>query len=294
MASSDPLIRAYEEGAGGSDSVDDHALDRELAERIAAAIDAARSSFPELTVDDVSIARHLGRHVRTDADWTRLRAAELCLALACGSGEAAALLRFESLFADTLEAAERRFRRAAVPTDELGQILRERLFVSNGAPKILEYSGQGFLENWLRITAVRTFTDAVRAGPKREVPLPESLLEVESGDDAELTYLKTHYREELKRAFESAVGSLDGGARNLLRQSVVQRLTVDQIGALYGVHRATAARRVDKAREELLVATRTHLKDQLHVEENELDSIMNLLRSRMDLSVGRVLGASDE
>ena len=34
--------------------------------------------------------------------------------------------------------------------------------------------------------------------------------------------------------------------------------------------------------------------EQLHVEENELDSIMNLLRSRMDLSVGRVLAGSDE
>ena len=110
----------------------------------------------------------------------------------------------------------------------------------------------------------------------------------------QLTYLKTHYREQLKRAFESAVNTLDGGARNLLRQSVVQRLTVDQIGALYGVHRATAARRVEKAREDLLLATRTHLMEQLHVEENELDSIMNLLRSRMDLSVGRVLCASDE
>ena len=202
--------------------------------------------------------------------------------------------RFEALFATTLAAAERRFQRAAVPTEELAQILRERLFVCGGSPKILEYSGQGFLENWLRVTAVRTFTDAVRSGPKREVPLPESLLEVESGEDAELSYLKTHYREQLKQAFEAAVGSLEGGARNLLRQSVVQRLTVDQIGALYGVHRATAARRVEKARADLLAATRTHLMEQLHVEENELDSIMNLLRSRMDLSVGRVLAGSDE
>ena len=289
MASTDPLVEAFEQGACGRGS-----QASQLAERIRTAIASGKSSFPELTVADVASARHLGRHIREEDDWNRLRPGEFCLALACGLGEPAALQRFESLFATTLEAAERRFQRAAVPTEELSQILRERLFVSGGSPKILEYSGQGFLENWLRVTAVRTFTDAVRAGPKREVPLPESLLEVESGEDAELSYLKTHYREQLKQAFEAAVGSLEGGARNLLRQSVVQRLTVDQIGALYGVHRATAARRVEKARADLLAATRTHLMEQLHVEENELDSIMNLLRSRMDLSVGRVLAGSDE
>jgi RNA polymerase sigma-70 factor len=227
----DPVVQAFEEGCSGRPSTLS-SIPGDLADRVARAAEAVRRAFPDLEVDPVALARHLGRHVHDEPAWERLRPSELALCLACGSGSSAAVARFEALFEPTLRAVLRRFSTANVPADELAQLLRERLFVGNGSPKILEYSGQGFLENWLRVTAVRTFTDAVRSGPKREVPLPEGLLEAESGDDVELTYLKTHYRAALKRAFEHAVSSLDGGSRNLLRQSVVQRLTIDQIGAL--------------------------------------------------------------
>jgi RNA polymerase sigma-70 factor (ECF subfamily) len=289
MPAPDPVFQAFEEGSSGRAPPPD-----DLPGRVARVLDAARSAFPELAIDPRDLARHLGRHVHDEPAWERLRPAEFALCLACGRGSREALSRFEVLFEPTLRAALRRFATANVPADELSQLLRERLFVGSGSPKILEYSGQGFLENWLRVTAVRTFTDAVRSGPKREVPLPEGLLEAESGDDVELAYLKTHYRAALKQAFEHAVGALEGGSRNLLRQSVVQRLTIDQIGALYGIHRATAARRVEKAKADLLVLTRARLMEQLHVEETELDSIMNLVRSRFDLSVGRVLSSGDE
>jgi RNA polymerase sigma-70 factor, ECF subfamily len=289
MLPSDPVVQAFAEGSAGRSPMPDG-----VAERVTRAVEAARRAFPDLEVDPVAFARHLGRHVHDEPAWERLRPSELALCFACGRGSSAAVSRFESLFEPMLRSVLRRFASANVPSDELEQLLRERLFVGNGSPKILEYSGQGFLENWLRVTAVRTFTDAVRSGPKREVPLPEGLLEAESGDDVELSYLKTHYRAALKQAFEHAVSSLDGGSRNLLRQSVVQRLTIDQIGALYGIHRATAARRVEKAKADLLVATRSRLMEQLHVEEPELDSIMNLVRSRFDLSVGRVLSSGDE
>lgn len=267
-----------------------------LDEALRGAIDAAQAAWPDVGFDEIALAAHLGRHAPDgpfEEGWARLRPAELGLAFACGRGDDKALAHFERVFSPTIDAVLRRFRNVPTPADDLVQLLRERLFVGAGKPKILDYSGQGFLENWLRVTALRTFTDAARAAPKRESAFPDALLEVDDGEDVELAFLKRHYRSEFKEAFEQAVSALESGTRNLLRQSVVQRLNIDQIGALYGVHRATAARRLERAKEDLLVATRTRLMERLAVDRDELESIMGLIRSRLDVSVGRVLQKSD-
>jgi RNA polymerase sigma-70 factor, ECF subfamily len=290
------IVQAYLE------AIDDPArrndLDPErLDEALRGAIDAAQAAWPDVRFDPIALSGHLGRHAPPDASfdegWARLRPIEIGLAFACGRGDDKALAHFERVFSPTIDAVLRRFRNVPTPADDLVQLLRERLFVGGGKPKILDYSGQGFLENWLRVTALRTFTDAARAAPKRESAFPDALLEVDDGEDVELAFLKRHYRSEFKEAFEQAVVTLESGTRNLLRQSVVQRLNIDQIGALYGVHRATAARRLERAKEDLLVATRTRLMERLAVDRDELESIMGLIRSRLDVSVGRVLQKSD-
>jgi len=69
----------------------------------------------------------------------------------------------------------------------------------------------------------------------------------------------------------------------------MERLSIDQIGALYHLHRATAARRVVKAREALLTATRTALAARLGLTTEQLESVLQLIASRMDASVERLL-----
>jgi RNA polymerase sigma-70 factor (ECF subfamily) len=80
----------------------------------------------------------------------------------------------------------------------------------------------------------------------------------------------------------------------LLRQSVVHGLNIDQIAAVFGVHRATAARRVERAREALLAATRKSLMSRLSIDRTEFESVMALIKSRLDVSIHRVLGSRSE
>src|SRR4029079_11566005 len=132
----------------------------------------------------------------------------------------------------------------------------------DGRPRIALYTGQGFLQNWLRVTTTRTFIDCCRLNPEApEVPIRNELVAVlpEPKGDPELALLKREHVTHFKASFAEAVAALDSADRLLLKQHLVERLTIDQLGALYHLHRASAARRIAKARDALLVATRIAL-----------------------------------
>jgi RNA polymerase sigma-70 factor (ECF subfamily) len=112
----------------------------------------------------------------------------------------------------------------------------------------------------------------------------------EPGADPELQLLKRQHLAHFKAAFAEAVGTLDSSDRVVLRQHFVERLTIDQIGAVYHLHRATAARRLARAREALLAATRAALARRLGLAPVELESVLELIASRMEASVERLLG----
>ncbi len=71
---------------------------------------------------------------------------------------------------------------------------------------------------------------------------------------------------------------------------MVNGWSVDRIGALYGVHRVTASRWVAAAREQLGAAIRSELASRLAISVDEVDSIVRLVQSRVDLSLERLLG----
>jgi RNA polymerase sigma-70 factor (ECF subfamily) len=103
--------------------------------------------------------------------------------------------------------------------------------------------------------------------------------------DAELEHAKAHYVEQFKQAFSAALRGLSARDQTLLRQHVIDGLTIDQLGALYHVHRATAARNLERARRAVLVATRARLAAVLQVKPSELDSILRLIRSRVEVTL---------
>jgi RNA polymerase sigma-70 factor (ECF subfamily) len=244
---------------------------------------------------------------RFDADgeeaaswWDHLHAGDFGLACGCARGAAPALSEFEQRYGEEIARVARRFERPALPADDLVQRLRGKLFLGGeqrddpeGArPKIAAYGGQGFLQNWVRVTTTRFFIDCGRwGGSPPEVPMAEGLLDSlrETGDDAELELLKREHTTHFKAAFAEAVGALDGEERVWLRQHLVERLTIDQLGALYHLHRATAARRLAKAREALLAAARRALARRLGLPVARLGGALALLESRLDVSMERLL-----
>jgi len=60
-----------------------------------------------------------------------------------------------------------------------------------------------------------------------------------------------------------------------------------------GLHRATAARRLARARRLLATAVRERLVATLEVEERELAHVFELVLSKLDLSLRRILATPD-
>src|SRR5262249_44276068 len=120
-----------------------------------------------LSRDDFAaeIAARLDRDSETVASfWDHLRPADLYLACACARGLSAAIEKFEQTFGGEIGRTARRFERRGLAADDLQQLLRNKLFAAQPgeAPRIASYTGQGYLQNWVRVTTTRAFIDATR------------------------------------------------------------------------------------------------------------------------------------
>lgn len=273
-----------------------------LMARIDGAMSAAIACWPAFNAGISELAVAVGaqllpcQHEAEILAWCdAARLDDFYLALCCGRGETIAIEAFEKHFASDFGRATRRFHGQRFHADDLHQILLEKLFVGPGA-KILEYAGRGHLQNWLRVTATHTFIDVIRGGAQRKREelvahdtLESALLDDALLHDAELQFLKTEYRAAFKQAFAQALQELDASHRTILRQHLVERMSIDELSAVYGSHRSSAARWLAAARDALMHDTRAVLKTQLEVSVNELDSILALIRSRFDVSMTRLL-----
>lgn len=273
-----------------------------LETRLEGAWSTARDQWSALELREEDFLDHMATHLERAtptsdlSDWLHhFQAEDFYLATACYHGSSQAIEAFESQFSRDLDVIVRRFAKTRHPEDDLRQRLREKLFVHTpGRPaKIGDYSGQGFLQNWLRVTATRTMIDLTRYGAqhKREdLAEPEVLIAVPDAHfDTELEFLKREYRAHFKDAFRQAIEELTSRERNLLRHHMVAGHSIDQIGALFGVHRATAARHVARARESLIHKTRSALAARLDLAPEDYESFMELIESRLELSMSRLL-----
>lgn len=191
-----------------------------------------------------------------------------------------------------LEAAFKKMRIPPAHQDDVRQQLWEKLFVGPPRPRILDYSGKGRLRFWFRVTVLRALLDDLRSERRNIEVLSDDLVlgAPSGGADPEIEHLKRVYKKEVGVAFEASVGTLSPEDRNALRSYYAREMTIDEIAAAFGIHRATAARRVNGARDRLLAETRRRLTEKLALQSRELDSVFRLIESRLHLSVGRMLG----
>lgn len=261
-----------------------------------ALLEAGRAAWPGLALEPSAFTQHLERHLENATDREaalgRIRPDDLYLACACARGDGAAISCFERHFAKVIDRALSRFARTDDRKAELRQLLRERLFVAapGGEPRIASYTGQGFLENWLRVAAMRAFVNAERGKKVQSSSDDETLAALAGAGDVELDFLKVHYRSAFRAAFARTVEALDASDRLVLRLSVLKNLSCDDLALTLGVHRATAARRVARAKQMLVDGTRQDLAETLRLDSAELHSILNLVESNLDLSISRLLG----
>jgi RNA polymerase sigma-70 factor (ECF subfamily) len=146
----------------------------------------------------------------------------------------------------------------------------------------------------VRVVATRTLIELARATKDAESIDDEKndgvLPLTAPDDDPEMAYLKRRYAAEVKEAFEEAAGELGPEDRNVLREHYARGLSIDQIAAVRGVHRATAARRLVSARDSVLAGTRRILMTRLRLSRAELESVVRMVESRMHVTAERVFG----
>jgi RNA polymerase sigma-70 factor (ECF subfamily) len=144
------------------------------------------------------------------------------------------------------------------------------------------YDAAHALGAWARVIALRLMLDKVpRRAPERtlEGAVLDSLHAIDG--DPELLAQRSGDARLVRGVIEAACRALDARSRRMLRHSLVEARTVDEIGALYGVHRATAARQVRRALELLVASARAAL--------GGTDAATPVALSRVDLSLERWL-----
>jgi RNA polymerase sigma-70 factor len=93
----------------------------------------------------------------------------------------------------------------------------------------------------------------------------------------------------LRDALTESLAGLELCDRNMLRFHYFHGLGVDQLAEMFCSHRATVVRQLARIRERMLRDTRRGLAARLPVDRAQLDHLHELVRSRFDLAVTRVL-----
>jgi RNA polymerase sigma-70 factor (ECF subfamily) len=258
-----------------------------MTEDLGARLADARAAWPGVAVTDDEFDAFLGERAKAD-DVAKLRIVELFLVCACLRGDANAILHFERRYAREIESALQRFPSLPVGHDDVRQRLREKLFVHRPST-LAGYAGRGDLAAWLRAVIVHMLLDIANR-EARERPTDEGFFDavVDSGSTAEAAYLKQTYRAEFREAFAAALGRIDDREKTLLRYAFADGLSVDEIGAIFRVHRATAARWVSSARARLADETRTDLMARLGVDAGDAESIIRAALSKMGTTLLRL------
>ncbi|HEX5061233.1 MAG TPA: sigma factor-like helix-turn-helix DNA-binding protein [Kofleriaceae bacterium] len=217
-----------------------------------------------------------------------LHTEDLTWARALAGGDRDALDRYESELVPLIDAQLKRRGFTADQIAEVQQTLRARFFVGDAeGPAITGYAGRGRLRSWVLVAALR---EAVR---QRQRFAPE----LSTDDDGMFDLAEraevfaqegTHkdlYRNVFRDAFRKVLGELVARDRNLLRLHVIDELTIDEIGTLHGVHRATAARWLDRVREHVALGVRREVARELGTDMFEASELMQWVKSRIELSL---------
>lgn len=266
-----------------------------VSKALAALVDEATARWPGVAHDDASfvaaLARALDASLDLGAALATVHVTDLFLADACARGDAVALAAFER---DLMPIVDRAVSRAGLgdsTVTELRQRVRTALLVAreDRPPAITTYAGRAPLAAWLRVVAAREA--AALARREHHVPADEDEIGgmVERGLTPELQLDYDAYRSEFRQSFSDAFARLGVADRNLLRLHVLDRVGIDEIAAMHGVHRATSARWLKRVREQLYRDTRRGLMTRLRLSPSEFESALRLVRSQLDVSIARHL-----
>jgi RNA polymerase sigma-70 factor (ECF subfamily) len=245
----------------------------------------AQEKHPDIALPFDDFAAHARRHAAAPTHLI-----DLYLACACARADAAALRWFDRELLGPAKSAIAGLDASPQFVDEVCQRVRTKLLLADtGRPRIADYEGRGGLTAWVTVAAVRTGLTYLRETKRAEKYAgdgwTEALALPDTGD-VEIDLIKQRYREQFTRGLSEACAKLPPRDRTILRMHFVDGLNIDELGVVYGVHRATIARWIAKSRTALLEATRQFLGEHYALPSAELASLDRLVRSQLEVSLG--------
>jgi RNA polymerase sigma-70 factor, ECF subfamily len=264
-----------------------------IEEQLAQLCGEAKATWPDVSVEGAAVVEAFVAKLSGEEPpaITSANVAELYLAIACARGDAVAIAIFDRDYLSVVPQALAGMRLPAATVEDVRSIVRDKLLLADGdrPPRILDYAGRGRLRGLIQVSASRAAIDRIRH-EQREAELPADA-QLAAAGNLELSLIKAQYREAFVAGFTTAVAKLPRRDRNLLRLHVLGGVTLEQLAQMYGVHRATVVRWLAAARAALFDATRDHVAAKLGAPDEELDQMFDLVRSRVELSVERLLAS---
>jgi len=246
-----------------------------------------RQSWPTIALSDADFVAFLGRCVPASGIGPQLHAGDLWLVCGYGRGLPEAIEAVETRYMPRARNLLRRMGVSPTTLEDILQELREKLVeMSAPEPDKAGYSGRGDLGGWLCIVAVHAANRRNERGEKEQtLESSEALLLPAPDDDPEMAFLRREYRDELIAAFREALNSLSARDRNLLRYYFLDGLSIDKVGAIYGIHRVTASRWVNQVRETLCGRTREYLSQRVTLSESGFQRVLGLIESQIRVNL---------
>lgn len=239
------------------------------------------------------LASELARRLGPEASMTALAQlhSDICLAIAACDGDAAAVAECDRIGQREIDFAAARLGASAAQALEVRSDLRRLMFTADEGrdAAIARFTGRGDLRGYLRIIAARALARQMQRD-RRHVTLDDAVLDAFTpGIEPEVALLREQYRPVVDAALRTAIAGLSDRHRAVLRYHLLDGWSIDQLGQQYGVHRSTASRWLTDARESLGDRVRSALAEQLQISESQVDSIVALVTSRIELSLDRLL-----
>lgn len=280
-----------------------HESVRRLPDEILARLLAkAEAQHPDVPVPRDRFAALVARCISSESsqplDPEQLHVEDLYLACAYGLGVESAQSQIET---QHFARIKRRLDRMKVPPSSTAEILQElrcRL-VEMTEPGFsgAAYSGRGSLGGWLFITAVR-IADRRSERAQHELTAHEGALDAADRLlpvlDPEMEHRVQSYKATFQAAMQEGLAALSRRERNLLRFHFLERLSIDRLSEIYQVHRATTARWLLRAQQHLAEETRSRFIAQIPTAENSMPRLLDLIRSKLDLSLSGILQRTAE
>ena len=250
--------------------------------------EAACREWHPVVVERRAFAVEIARRIDLEEDHPRqierLATSDIFLVAACTRGDADAWSAFERHHLSGLEQRIARSR-SVLGTDVYDRV-REDLLGPARSALLQSYKGRSRLSAWLYGIARRKGQESARED-RRFVAVPDDTQEAHARDP-ELEFLHEHFSVELKGAIEEALASLSQGDRKLLGKSLLDRQSIDTLGKALGTHRATAARRLVKLREDLKERVYGQLGARLGLSREECLALRGTVDEKIALSVTRI------